>query len=155
MTEQEIFKHLFTIAAKSDDTGGVVSSCLVRQGNIVASGVSSNDGKHAEYVLLRQIELCALQVLPDDIVYTTVEPCGKRTPSGVGEHMGDCTTNLIRAGVRHVVYAAPDPDASAQTRYKFKQANCSLCQVNDPYIIRRAIMLFNSTVTSTTDALPQ
>lgn len=155
MTEQEIFEHLFIIAAQSNDTGGVVSSCLVRQGNIVASGVSCNDGKHAEYVLLRTIELSALQVQKDDIVYTTVEPCGKRTPSGVGEHMGDCTTNLIRAGVRHVVYAAPDPDASSQTRYKFEQADCSLRQVFDPYIIRRAIVLFNSTITDALDALPQ
>lgn len=67
----------------------------------------------------------------------------------------DCTTNLIQAGVRYVVYAAPDPDASAQTRYKFEQAGCSLRQVNDPHVIRQAIALFNSTVTSTSDALPQ
>ncbi|MHC5761559.1 cytidine/deoxycytidylate deaminase family protein [Nostoc sp.] len=155
MTEQEIFEHLFTIADQSDDTGGVVSSCLVRQGNIVAEGISCNDGKHSEYVLLRQLKLSAIPVLPDDIIYTTVEPCGKRTLGGPGEHMGDCTTNLIQAGARHVVYAAPDPDASAQTRYKFEQAGCSLRQVNDPHIIRQATTLFNSTITSTSDALPQ
>ncbi|MBD2525613.1 hypothetical protein [Nostoc sp. FACHB-133] len=155
MTEQEIFEHLFTIADQSDDTGGVVSSCLVRQGNIVLEGISCNDGKHAEYVLLRQLELSAISILPDDIIYTTVEPCGKRTPGGQGEYMGDCTTNLIQAGVRHVVYAAPDPDASSQTRYKFEQADCSLRQVNDPHIIHQAITLFNSTVTSTSDVLPQ
>lgn len=155
MTEQEIFEHLFSIADQSDDTGGVVSSCLVRQGFIVAVGISCNDGKHSEYVLLHQLELSAISVLPDDIVYTTVEPCGKRTPGGQGEYMGDCTTNLIDAGVRYVVYAAPDPDASDQTRYKFEQAGSSLRQVNDPHIIRQAITLFNSTVTSTSDALPQ
>lgn len=155
MTEQEIFEHLFTIADQSDDTGGVVCACLVRQGFIVAEGISGNDGKHAEYVLLRQLELSGISVLPDDIVYTTVEPCGKRTPGGKGEYMGDCTTNLIQAGVRQVVYAAPDPDASGHTRYKFAQADCSLRQVNDPHIISQAITLFNSTVTSTSDALPQ
>ncbi|MEH2249005.1 hypothetical protein [Nostoc sp.] len=68
--------------------------------------------------------------------------------------MGDCTTNLIQADARHVVYAAPDPDASAQTRYKFEQAGCLLRQVNDPHMIHRATALFNSTVTSTSDALP-
>lgn len=154
MIEQEIFEHLFEIPSQSDDTGGVVTSCLVRDGKIVADGISTDDGIHSEYALLEKLDDIDFNIGPEDIVYTTVEPCGKRN-SEKGKKYGDCTTNLIRAGIRKVVYVAADPDASQSTRYKFQEVGCALVQVQDGPIIKKAVSIFNSTVTGHHKPLPQ
>lgn len=75
MNEQEIFEHLFSIAIQSDDTGGVVTSCLVRDKEIIADAFSTNDGVHAEYALL--------QKLKDDKV--SIDKDCQKNPMGAGQ----------------------------------------------------------------------
>jgi len=145
MSEQEIFQHLFSISSRSDDVRGVVASCFVRDGKILVDAVSNNEGIHSEYALLLEMKKINISVQPGDIVYTTVEPCGKRTPGGIGERYGDCTTNLIESGVKHIVYAAGDPDASNSTRHKFSDAGVILEQIPDKDTVNLAVQLFNST----------
>ncbi len=155
MTEQQIFHYLFSLAQASDDDGGVVTSCLVRDGKILAEGVSTAAGTHAEYALLQEMNRLGISVLPTDTVFTTVEPCGKRHHGNMGEAMGDCTTNLIRAGVKRVVFAAADLDASGPTRYKFKDAGAVLEQVKDHELVRKAVELFDSRCHDEEHRLPE
>ncbi|TSC70426.1 MAG: hypothetical protein CEO12_360 [Parcubacteria group bacterium Gr01-1014_46] len=155
MTEQEIFDELFSIFNTSDDDNGVVGAGLVRNGKILCKTVSMLGGIHAEYSLLKNLEEMGISINADDIIYTTVEPCGKRTPGGRGEKMGDCTTNLINAGVKKVIYGAQDPHASAETRHKFELAGVSLEQVKDLEIVKKSIEAFNSTCKNPEDWLPE
>jgi pyrimidine deaminase RibD-like protein len=154
MTEREIFNHLFSISNQSDDTGGVVASCVFRNGEMLAEAVSSSGGVHAEYALLQKVKDKGLVIEPEDVVYTTIEPCGKRTPGGRGEKMGDCTTNLIHAGVKKVIYAAMDPDASSATRHRFVEVNGILVQTSDVSVIKKAVEIFNSTCIKSENHLP-
>ena len=144
MTEGQIFEHLFSISDRSDDSNGIVTACLVREGKVISEAVSMDDGVHAEYALLKDASSGGISILAADIVYTTVEPCSRRTPGGRGERMGDCATNLIAAGVKHVVYAAKDPDAG-ETEERFRGAGVEMRQATDDQIVARAIKLFNST----------
>ena len=154
MTEQEIFDRLFSIVQSSDDTDGVVAACLVRNGQILVEGVSTSSGKHAEYVVLEKLRDQNIEIEEGDILYTTVEPCGKRTPGGPGEKFGSCTTNIIRAGIKHVVYGASYDESSAATRHKFKEASISLTQTSDPAIISKSIESYNSTQSDPAKHLP-
>lgn len=154
LTEQEIYRRLFNIISQSDDTNGAVAACLVRDGNIIAEAFSTNDGVHAEYALLKNVERNGERILKRDIIYTTVEPCSQRSPGGRGEKMGDCSSNLLAAGITHVVFAASDPDQSAKTRAGFNAAAASLKQVSDGAIVSKAIELFNSTCNDKANWLP-
>jgi pyrimidine deaminase RibD-like protein len=154
MIEKEIFERLFSIFNQSDDTEGIVAACLVRKGMIVSEAVSNNDGVHAEYALLKKLESSGEVLHEEDVVYTTVEPCGKRSPGGRGEKMGDCTSNLLKAGAKHVVYAASDPHASEKTRHKFDDAGVVCRQIKDRELIAKAINLFNSTCQTRENWLP-
>lgn len=154
MIEKEIFERLFSLIPQSNDRNGAVSACLVRNGIIIAEGLSNNESVHAEYALLKKVEEIGESIKEEDVVYTTVEPCGKRSSGGRGAKMGDCTTNLINAGVKKVIYAASDPHASDDTRHKFQESNSSLIQVADRQIISEAIRMFNSTCDERTDWLP-
>jgi pyrimidine deaminase RibD-like protein len=155
MSEQDIFEHLFSLFDSSDDQDGVVAACLVRDGNILAAAVSTGAGVHAEYALLQNLRDEGISIQETDVVYATIEPCGKRTPGGRGEHMGDCTTNLINAGVKRVVYGASDSDASAQTRHKFAEARVSFQQSTDQAIVQKAVDYFNATCSDPTKRLVQ
>lgn len=98
MKEEEIFEHLFAIASQSKDTDGVVTSCLIRGGEIIADAVSAGL-EHAEYELIKKLGVEGIAVLPDDILYVTLQPCDRRsTPEG--EALGTCTTNVIKAGIK-------------------------------------------------------
>ena len=154
MSEEEIFERLFTILKMSNDTKGAVSACLVRGGEILAEGVSTSQSVHAEYALLKNLEETGELVQENDTVYTTVEPCGKRSSGGLGEKMGDCTTNLIKAGVKNVVFAASDPDASDLSRHKFREASAVLKKTENEEIVRNAIVSFNATCADSLDWLP-
>lgn len=154
MTETEIFDRLFSLIPLSNDTNGAVSACLVRDGKIIAEGISNNESVHAEYALLKNLENMGEMVQEDDTFYITVEPCGKRSVGGRGGKMGDCTTNLVKAGAKKVVYAASDPHASDETRHKFQDNNSSLLQISDKQTIAEAIRLFNSTCANEADWLP-
>lgn len=156
MTDHEVFSHLFAISDRVlVDGSGTVVSCLVRDGKILIECTSPEEAVHSEYWLLKEAEHMGITILSDDVVYTTVEPCGRRTPGGRGEQMGDCTTNLLQAGVKHVVYAAADPDASAGTRHKYVEAGAELRQVEDPQIVCKAFTLFNDSLAHEHDRLPK
>jgi pyrimidine deaminase RibD-like protein len=61
---------------------------------------------------------------------------------------------LINVGVKHVIYAATDPDASESTKRRFNKAKVTIRQVANQIIVGRAIELFNSTCTSADGHLP-
>jgi deoxycytidylate deaminase len=142
MKEEEIFEHLFTIAPLSTDTDGVVTSCLVREGEILADAVSAGV-EHAEYELIKKLGLEDIVVLSDDTLYVTLQPCDLRS-SPEGEALGNCTANVIKAGIKNVVYAATYPK-SLQSIESFAAAGVNIRQVGDGNIVRRAVELFNST----------
>jgi len=142
MNEKQIFEYLFDIAPQSSDTDGVVTSCLVRDGEIVADAVSAGV-EHAEYALINKLKNEAIAVLPNDILYVTLQPCDRRSTSE-GEALGDCTINTIRAGIKNIVYAATYPK-SLQSIERFTSSGVTISQVEDNDIIRQAVQLFNST----------
>lgn len=151
MTEQEIFDHLFEIAPQSNDTDGVVTSCLVRDGEIIADAVSAGV-EHAEYMLLQKLKEESIEILPTDTIYVTLQPCDRRSP-GPGELLGDCTTNVTKAGIKHVVYAATYPK-SEKSLERFVEAGISVRQCEDVEIVRRAVALFNSTNADVSKHIP-
>lgn len=151
MTEKEIFQHLFSIADQSHDTDGVVTSCLVRDGEIVADAVSAGP-IHSEYALLQKLQIQNIIIESRDIAYVTVQPCSQRSPGGEGEKSGDCATNLVKAGIEHVVYAAAYPKSGLAAK-RFEDAGFILEQTKDEEIIRAAIDLFNSTCDDPKDHL--
>lgn len=151
MTEKEIFEHLFTIAPRSNDTDGVVTSCLVRDNAIIADAVSAGV-EHAEYMLLQNLKEESIEILPSDTIYVTLQPCDRRSP-GPGELLGDCTTNVTNAGIKQVVYAATYPK-SEMSLERFAEAGISIRQCDDIEIVRRAVELFNSTNKDSSKHIP-
>lgn len=78
-----------------------VGAIVVSDGKILATGVHESPGSpHAEIVALNQ-----LKAPPRDaILYVSLEPCshwGKTPP---------CFDGIIRAGIKHVVFAYSDPN---------------------------------------------
>lgn len=140
--EDKIFKHLFSLEKYSDDQEGVVCACLVDgNGKILASGPSFQDGRHAEYVVLQKIKEIGIQINKNHILYTTLEPCCKRT----NQKYKDCTTEIISSGIKTVVYAALDPEYSQETPHRFREAKIKYLQVKNKEIIEKSTKLFNST----------
>ena len=142
MTEKEIFNHLFEIASQSKDTDGVVTSCLVRDGEIIMDGVSAGV-EHAEFILLQKLTSAGIEIHPTDTLYVTLQPCDRRS-RGPGELLGDCTTNVTNAGIKNVVYAATYPK-SEKSLERFAEAEISVRQCEDIGIVKRAVEFFNST----------
>jgi pyrimidine deaminase RibD-like protein len=153
MSEQEIFTHLLSIANQSNDTDGVVTSCLVRDGEIIMDAVSAGV-EHAEYMLLKKMAAKSIAILPDDVVYVTVQPCDSRTVGGGGESLGDCTTNLISAQVHHIVYGAAYT-RSETSNSRFELAGVSVRQTEDINTVRSCVRLFNDTNKNPNKHLPQ
>lgn len=139
----EIFKFLFDICDKSKDKEGVAAACLVRDGKIIISSPSADDSiMHAEDLVVEQMKKQGIVALGSDILFTTKEPCSKRSP---GRNVTDCTTSIINAGIKHVVFAAPDSCQTVETQRRLKEANVSIKQVEDRGIIEKAKQAFNST----------
>ena len=82
----------------------LVGSVVVRDGEVVGEGFHTEYGRpHAEVEALR----AAGEAARGSTLYVTLEPCahhGKTPP---------CTDAIIAAGVRRVVFAAPDPNPKA------------------------------------------
>jgi pyrimidine deaminase RibD-like protein len=152
MTERDIFNHLFAIAPQSKDTDGVVTCCLVRDGVIVLDAVSAGI-EHAEYELFKKAETEKFTILPEDILYVTVQPCDSRTPGSGGEALGDCTTNSIKAGIKNIIYGVSYP-RSRHSLERCAEAGVSIRQVGDINIIKECADLFNSTNEDTTKHIP-
>ncbi len=143
MTEKEIFEHLFEIAKKSKDPRGIVSACIVDGGKIIASAVSSDDGAdHAEDILFDIIVDEKIVFSDKAILYATLLPCSRRS----NPLLKDCTSEIIDAGIKHVVYGADDPDQFDFTKKKFDTAEISLRQISDPETVRKCALLFNDSV---------
>lgn len=141
MNDREVFEKMFELAKKSHDPKGVVSSVLVVNGEVVAEAKSSDDGSaHAENILLENVDTVPV----DAVLYSTLEPCSKRT----NPTMVDCVTAIINAGVQKIVFAARDPKQSEETNQRLKEAGVIIQQVDDAEIIRQASELFNKSVTT-------
>ena len=151
MSERVIFEHLFSIANQSKDTDGVVTSCLVRDGQIIADAVSAGEG-HSEFMLLHKLTARGIEIHPSDILYVTLQPCDRRS-TDLGLILGDCTTNTIAAGIKNVVYAAPYPK-SLNGIERFTAAGVHIRQVVNRTIAKQAAELFNSTNENTEKHLP-
>src|SRR5258707_484005 len=100
-----------SVAEDDGEQHPFVGAVVVKDGNVLATGFrgETGDGRHAEF--------CALKKINDDVdnvdlsgrtVYTTLEPCSKRSSS----NKTACATRLITAKVARVVYGMADKDES-------------------------------------------
>lgn len=144
MDDEQIFQHLFKVAAQSRDPRGIVSACLVEGGEVIASAASADDGvRHAEDILLETVRLENLPTSEAVVLYSTLEPCTKRTNPA----LRDCTSLIIESRITNVVYGASDPDHSEIGRERFSKEGVTLRQVANPSIIKRCAEIFNNSVT--------
>jgi len=111
-----------SIAEDDGELHPYVGAVVVREGNVVATGYrgETGDGRHAEF--------CALKKINDDVdnvdlrsctVYTTLEPCSKRT----SPNKTACATRLINAKAARVVYGTPDKDESVYGHVSLLEAD--------------------------------
>jgi pyrimidine deaminase RibD-like protein len=143
VTQKQIFEHLSEIAQRSKDPRGAVSACLVKNNEVIASAASSDDGlRHAEEILLEIVRAENITITPEIILYSTLEPCTKRT----NIELKDCTSLIIESGISKVVYGASDPDHSEINKRRFSERGISLEQVSNPLIIKRCAEIFNNSV---------
>jgi len=150
-TEREIFEYLFEIAKSSRDPEGVVAASLVRDGVVLAVKPSSDDSQfHAEFLVLKEIADTGRVIQPEDILYTTLEPCSDMPKINDG---GDCVTCILEAGISRVIYAATDPEYSTKAAERLRSSGVEYRQIKDPEIIRRAGELFNSTINKDLSAM--
>jgi pyrimidine deaminase RibD-like protein len=77
------------------------------------------------------------------VLYTTLAPCSDVSAVNDGH---DCTTSLVEAGVRHVVFAADDPEYGKSAKVRFRAVGGTYRQVDDRELVRRAAQLFNATI---------
>lgn len=151
MDDTAIFERLFDVARTSKDPEGVVAAALVRDGIVLAACASSDDGRfHAEYLVVRRALDGGLPIDAACVLYTTLIPCSDLPAANDG---ADCTTCLLEAGVRHVVFAALDPEHGVAARARFERAGGTCRQVGDPGIVERARDLFNATLLRDLSAL--
>ena len=120
LTEKEIFHHLFEIAKTSKDPEGVVAACLVKDKRIFVISPSSDDSiYHAEFLVVKKAKESGIPIDNECILYTTLEPCSDLPAVNDGI---DCTTCLLDAGVKMIVYGANDPEYSKAAGNRFRKA---------------------------------
>lgn len=142
--DQEIFTFLFNLAETSKDPEGVVAACLLRDGELLASSASSDDGCHrAEYRVVQRLREHGVTADGRCVLYTTLVPCSDASQVNDGH---DCTTTLLEAGVRQVVFAADDPEYGKSAKARFRAAGGTCRQTHDRELVRRAARLFNATI---------
>ncbi len=109
-----------------------VGCVVVRSGRIIGEGAHRYwGGPHAEVEALRAAGSAARGAT----VYVTLEPCG---------HMGKtppCADALIRAGVREVVYAHPDPNprTAGVGPARLREAGIKVRALRSPAAVRRLL----------------
>lgn len=144
MNDRKIFQHLFDECKKSKDPEGVVAACLVKNGDIILSSPSADDGiRHAEDLLLEKAQKQNIPIDERVYLYTTLEPCSFRSQK---DNIDDCTTLILGSGIRNIIYAAPDPEYSKDAANRFNKAKVNYRMVNDSEITKKAIDIFNSTI---------
>jgi len=143
-----VFDHLIKLSEsiKSNNRfteDGKVIACLVRNGKILESASSASGGiiVHAEQNLLGYLQQKKITINKSDILYSTLEPCSRRFDIDGGAP--DCTTLIIRAGIKNVVYAANDPVQSILTHTIFRTAGVNLRQTEKLEIQQKSRDLFN------------
>lgn len=142
--DREIFTFLFSLAETSKDPEGIVAACLLRDGQLLASSASSDDGcHHAEYRVVQHLREHGVTADERCVLYTTLAPCSDASEVNDGR---DCTTNLLEAGIRHVVFAADDPEYGKSAKARFRAAGGTCRQTDDRELVRRAARLFNATI---------
>lgn len=147
MTEMSIFEVLFNEARKSHDIRGAVAACVVDHGEVLACAASADDGvRHAEDLLLEKIKKQGVSITPTMTLYTTKEPNTKRTFTD--QHQ-DCTTLIIKAGIKSVVFGASNSEQHEEVVRRFGQAGITLMQVADQHLIEESERIFNATNTET------
>lgn len=143
MTDDEVFENLFEKASGSKDPRGVVSACLFKEGKILFSFASADDGvRHAEDLLLKYIRVNNISISEEMILYSTLEPCTKRS----NPILTDCTSLIIKSNIKNIVYGASDPDHSEITKERFLKENINMRQVANPNIIKKCAEIFNNSV---------
>ena len=111
-----------SIAEDDGELHPYVGAVVVKEGNVLATGYRGETGvgRHAEF--------CALKKINDDVdnidlsgctVYTTLEPCSKRT----SPNKTACATRLINAKAARVVYGTPDKDESVYGHVSLLEAD--------------------------------
>ncbi len=145
MNEKQIFEKMFNIAKNAKDPKGIVSACLVCEGEIVDIATSAEDGiDHAEKILLERNNFNNSEKLT---LYSTLEPCSKRS----NQNLRSCTDYIIESGIKKVVYAANDLSQHIATKQKFKENNITFIQTKNTKIIQKSQNLFNSSVEDVKD----
>lgn len=144
MSVIDIYNHLFKVAKTSHDPEGVVVACIVRDDKILTSSASSDDGVcHAEYLVIKNARKQNIKLDKHCILYTTLEPCSDLPNANNGK---DCTSVIIESGIKHVVFAASDPEYSTKARERFKKEDIECTQIDDSCLIDKSKLLFNSTI---------
>ncbi len=147
MTESEIFESLFRTAHAANSNRGAVAACLVRNGTILATKASiDNPNRHAEDLLLEEIQQKRITIQDEDILYSTIQPCGERTPGGGGETFGDCAAKIINSPIKRVIYAMPDAHYSRKVDNRFAAAGITANQVGDAALTEKSRKIFNDTI---------
>jgi len=111
-----------SVAEDDGEQHPFVGAVVVKDGNVLATGHrgETGDGRHAEF--------CALKKINDDVenvdlsgctVYTTLEPCSKRT----SPNKTACATRLINAKAARVVYGMADKDESVYGHVSLVEAD--------------------------------
>lgn len=80
-----------------------VGAVLVRDGEVLAEGVTEADGRHAERVVLD----AAGDAARGATLYVSLEPCAHHGATA------PCTDAIVAAGVERVVFGARDPNPEA------------------------------------------
>ena len=117
----------------------------VRDGSILASAVSSDNGVyHAEQRLFESLLVQEITIEPNDILYTTVEPCSVRTTES---GPADDVTQIITAAVKNLVFAVASPTyGGEEARTRLSEAGVSWRQLNDARMVEEIAITFNNTL---------
>lgn len=144
MNINEVFHRLLELAETSKDPEGVVSACLVHNGEVICESASSDDSQyHAEYLVIKRAVEANININEDMILFTTLEPCSDFSDINDGE---DCTTWIIKSGIKSIIYGASDPEFSTEAKERFEQEGINCKQIDDKDMIQKCRELFNSTI---------
>ena len=144
MTDKQIFQNLFEVAKMSKDPEGVVSACIAKNGEILVSSASADDGvRHAEDLVIEKASKNGIEIDENCVLYTTLEPCSYRNPKNGVE---DCTTIILKTPIKKIIFGANDPEYSKEARNRFEASGVEITQIEDKELIKICVELFNSTV---------
>lgn len=150
MTEREIFTNLINLAKPSRDPRGAAAACVVLNGDILLSAVSSDDGKdHSETLLCKAIKNDGLIVTSEMTMYTTVEPCSSRSNP---DNVKDDVSEIIRCGIKKIIFGVQSPvHAGTISRARMQDEGILLLQTQDENLVKEIADTFNQSVDQSRD----